>query len=87
MSRAAINSLSISIHVPLITGLAASIGSEERGRPMTMNNGRERKKKVFKDTSQPWEYKSHERAPCIVTSAMMLPIVGGENQNTLPDLT
>lgn len=44
MSRAAINSLSISIHVPLTTGLAASIGSEERGRPMTMNNGRERKK-------------------------------------------
>lgn len=45
MSRAAINSLSISIHAPLITGLAASIGSKERGRPMTMNTDREREKK------------------------------------------
>lgn len=47
MSRAAINSLSISLHAPLTTGLAESIGSEERGRPMTMNTDRERKKKSF----------------------------------------
>lgn len=45
MSRAAINSLSISLHAPLTTGLAESIGSEERGRPMTMNTDREREKK------------------------------------------
>lgn len=46
MSRAAINSLSISIHAPLTTGLAASIGSEESEEgPVTMNTDREKKKK------------------------------------------